>query len=159
MEGPFGKGVIMKTILLTPRIAMYLKASEFYGLTEIPGEKNNPQIVKFFNDIGHTWVQDDETAWCCAFINWIANECGCEWSRKLNARSWLGIGKKTEKPQLGDIVIFWRESINSWKGHIGLYVGEQGDYIYCLGGNQNNQVNVRAYQKRMLLEYRTLDYV
>ena len=149
----------MKTILLTPRIAMYLKASEFYGLTEIPGEQNNPQIVKFFKDIGQEWVQDDETAWCAAFISWIALQCGCERSGKLNAKSWLGIGTKVEKPQLGNIVIFWRESISSWKGHVGLYVGENRNYIYCLGGNQNNQVNVRAYPKRQLLEYRTLEYV
>ena len=149
----------MKTILLTPRIAMYLKASEFYGLSEIPGVENNPQIVQFFKDIGKEWVQTDETAWCAAFISWIALQCGCERSMQLNARSWLGIGMKVEKPQLGNIVIFWRESINSWKGHVGLFVGQDENYIFCLGGNQNNQVNIKAYLKRMVLGFRTLEYV
>jgi uncharacterized protein (TIGR02594 family) len=138
---------------------MFLRASEFYGLREIPGEQNNPQILKFFKDIGHQWVQDDETAWCCAFIDWIALKCDCERSMQLNARSWLYIGRKTIKPQLGDIVIFWRESINSWKGHVGLYINQDEKYIYCLGGNQNNQVNIKSYPKSQLLEYRTLDYV
>lgn len=138
---------------------MFLRASEFYGLKEIPGEENNPQILQFFKDIGKNWVQADETAWCAAFISWIALECGCERSGQLTARSWLNIGMKTSKPQLGNIVVLWRESINSWKGHVGLYINEDEKYIYCLGGNQNNQVNIKPYSKKQLLEYRTLDYV
>jgi len=33
-----------------------------YGVKEVPGEKNNPEILKFFYDIGHTWVQSEDTA-------------------------------------------------------------------------------------------------
>ena len=149
----------MKTIILVPRIAMFLKAMEYYGLNEVQGVENNPQIVQFFKDIGHEWVQDDETAWCGAFISFIAKQCNCQKSGRLDARSWLGVGRKTIHPALGDIVIFWRESINSWKGHVGLYVNQDDEYIYCLGGNQNNQVNIRAYQKRMLLDFRNIEYV
>ena len=76
---------------LNPRTAMYLLASEFIGLTEIPGEQHNPQILTFFQDIGHSWVQDDETAWCSAFVNWVALKCGCERSYKLDARRYMAV--------------------------------------------------------------------
>jgi len=46
----------MKTIILVPGIAMYLKGMEFYGLKEVPGRENNPQIIQWFKDIGHDWV-------------------------------------------------------------------------------------------------------
>ena len=128
-----------------------------YGLEEVPGEVNNPQIVQFFKDIGCSWVQDDETAWCSALINWAALKAGLERSGKLDARSWLGIGTKTANPIKGEtIVIFWRENINSWKGHVGIYMGEGEDEIYCLGGNQDNMVNIKPYKKHFLLGYRNL---
>ena len=144
---------------LTPQIAMYLLASEFIGLTEIPGEQNNPQILTFFQDIGDNWVQTDETAWCSAMINWVALKCGCERSYKLDARSWLEIGQDIKIPELGDLVIFWREDPKSWKGHVGLYAGQTKKSIFCLGGNQNNQVNIKTYPKYRLLKFKRLPYL
>jgi len=38
---------------INERQQMFLKAMSFYGLKEIPGEINNPQILKFFTEIGH----------------------------------------------------------------------------------------------------------
>ena len=99
----------MKSIILVPRIAMLLRAMEFYGLQENPGEQHNPAILQFFKEIGHAWVKDDETAWCSAFINWIALKCDCERSGKLDARSWLNTGRETKNPKQGDIVVFCRE--------------------------------------------------
>jgi len=144
---------------LTPGIAMYLLASEFIGLTEIPGEQNNPQILTFFQDIGHSWVQADSVAWCGALMNWVALKCGCERSYKLDARSWLDIGIPIEKPELGDLVIFWRESIKSWKGHVGLWSGQSKKSTFSLGGNQRNQVNVSPYPTLKVLGYRRIPYL
>lgn len=132
-------------------------AFKYYGLKEIQGEQDNPIIVNFFKEIGHSWVKDDETAWCSAFINYVALKAGFERSGKLNARSWLNVGKKVDKPELGDIVVFWREDVNSWKGHVGLYINHDDKYIYCLGGNQSNQVNITAYPKERLLSYIRLE--
>ena len=144
---------------LTPRIAMYLKASEFIGLTEMPGEQHNPQILEFFQDIGHNWVQTDETAWCSAFVNYIALKCGCERSFKLDARSWLGVGEEIIEPELGDLVIFWREHPNSWKGHVGEFSGMDEKNIFCLGGNQSNRVNVSSYPRTRVLGFRRIPYI
>ena len=124
-----------------------------YGIKEVPGVKNNPEIMKYFHAIGQDWVQGDETAWCSAFINWCAKESGLEYSGKLNARSWLNLGKKVKTYKDADIVVFWRESKTSWKGHVGIPVNEDADSIWCLGGNQSNMVKISPYPKDRLLAY------
>lgn len=133
------------------------RALDFYGLHEVPGEKNNPTILKFFRDIGHEWVQTDETAWCSAFINWLAMDLRLPRSGELDARSWLTVGTDTMDPLKGDVVVLWRESPDSWKGHVGLYIRSNDDHIWVLGGNQNNEVNITAYPAGRLLGYRKLE--
>ena len=133
------------------------KAFTQYGITEIKGTtQNNPFILKYFEDIGQEWVKNDETAWCAAFANWCLKNSGYEWQSKLNARSFLDLGWEPKEPKLGDVVILWRESKQSWKGHVGFFIRANDRYIYMLGGNQNNQVNIKAYDKNRLLGYRRL---
>ena len=138
------------------RLSLFLLAMEFYGLKEVVGAKNNPTIVGWFRDIGHSWVKNDETAWCSCFVNWLAWKLKLERSGALNARSWLEHGKEVTAPELGDVLIFWRDLPNSWKGHVGLYAGEDNNYYYVLGGNQENQVNITPYLKNRLLGARRL---
>lgn len=64
-----------------------------YGVAEIPGKNHNPEVLKYFTEIGHSWVKDDETSWCSAFMNWVAMKAGAERSGKLDARSWLAVGE------------------------------------------------------------------
>jgi uncharacterized protein (TIGR02594 family) len=138
---------------------MFLRAMDFYGLAEIVGEEDNPDIVKFFHDIGATYVNDDETAWCSAFVNWIAMDCDCERTSKLDARSWLNIGRETKYPALGDIVVFWRDKPDSWQGHVALFVKNIKGFVYVIGGNQQNQVNIMPYPESRVLGYRSLNYI
>ncbi len=126
------------------------------GIKEITGRRHNPEVLKYFKEIGHLWVKDDETAWCSAFVNWVCKKAGLPYSGKLNARSWLNVGRRTTRPKLGDITLFWRESKRSWKGHVAFFIRETPSWIYVLGGNQNNQVKISAYPKYRLLEYRRL---
>ena len=126
------------------------------GIKEIVGREHNPEVLKYFHETGHTWVKDDETSWCSAFVNWCAKMSNLPYSGKLTARSWLRKGKEVFNPVTGDIVVLWRESVDSWKGHVGIFIREQGNYIYILGGNQKNSVCIQAYQKRQLLQYRRL---
>ena len=130
-----------------------------YGIKEIPGEEHNPEILKYFDEIGHAWIDDDETAWCSAYVNWVVQKAGYENSGKLNARSWLDVGKtiSTDPAQLGDIVIFWRVKPNSWQGHVGFYINEDAYNYYILGGNQSNKVCIKPYDKGRLLGIRRID--
>lgn len=127
------------------------------GIKEIPGTQDNPEVLKYFNEIGFDGAKlKDETAWCSAFANWVAKEANLQYSKKLNARSWLNVGTKVTTPEKGDVVVFWRESKTSWKGHVAFFIRETQNWIYVLGGNQNNQVKISAYPKNRLLGYRRL---
>ena len=136
---------------------MLALAASYIGLKEIVGKDNNPIILDMFAEVGHSWVKDDETSWCSCFINFIAKKSEANISGKLDARSWLNVGIATQYPEPGDIVVFWREKKESWKGHVGLFIGYtiNGD-VYCLGGNQNNEVNISVYSRIRLLGFRKL---
>ncbi len=136
--------------------AIELALSQF-GIKEIPGQEDNPQVLKYFDEIGFDGKKlKDETSWCSAFVNWICKKSGLPYTGKLNARSWLNAGRKVYTPQLGDVVVFWRESPKSWKGHVAFFIRETKNWIYVLGGNQNNQVRISAYPRHRLLQYRRL---
>jgi uncharacterized protein (TIGR02594 family) len=126
-----------------------------YGIKEIAGSKDNPEILKYFDSLGYNGTElKDETAWCAASLNWILKTSCKPYTRKLHARSFLNVGEQVEHPQLGDIVVLWRESVKSWKGHVGLYISETEHSIYILGGNQGNTYCIKPYPKSRLLEYR-----
>lgn len=128
-----------------------------YGLTEVDGPKSNEKILEFFREIGYDWVTDDSTtAWCSAVLNYFAKHRGYERSGKLDARSWLKVGDIILEPELGDIVVFWRNSYDSWEGHVGIFINRNVTHVWCLGGNQNNGINISAYPRDRVLGYRRL---
>jgi len=129
-------------------------ALDQYDVREIPGAKHNSRVVSFFNEIGFKNIQNDETPWCSAFVNWVCMKANVETSNKLNARSWLNVGDSIETPRKGDIVVLWRDKPNSWKGHVGFFIKETEKHVYILGGNQSNRVNITSYPKYRLLDYR-----
>ena len=129
-------------------------ALDEYAVTEKTGAVHERRVLQYFHDLGHTWVKDDETAWCSAFAGWVCKEAGVSYSDKLNARSWLAVGKETTSPEQGDVVVLWREKKAGWKGHVGFFVTKRDGYIYILGGNQSNMVNISKYPESRLLGYR-----
>ncbi len=129
------------------------------GEKEISGPEDNPTIVNYAKEAGFDWVNDDETPWCSIFVNWVAKKAGLKASGKTNARSWLLEGLNVDtSPDPGDVVIFWRDSPDSWLGHVGFFLGFSidGERVYCLGGNQGNQVSVSAYSSENVLGFRRL---
>ncbi|UGU16055.1 TIGR02594 family protein [Sinomicrobium kalidii] len=133
-------------------------ATNEIGVKEVSGSDANPQILKYAREAGFPNYTSDETAWCSLFVNWVAFKAGLEKSNSLSARSWLNAGFPVNNPEPGDVVVFWRESRNSWKGHVGIFLGfsSNGSRIYCLGGNQGNQVSVTAKTSDKLLGFRRL---
>jgi uncharacterized protein (TIGR02594 family) len=127
------------------------------GVMEIKGSEHNPRILQYANDSFFESV-DDETAWCSIIVNWAAKLSGLQSSKSKVARSWMNVGKEVDVPEIGDVVVFWREKINSWKGHVGLFIGFSDDekIIYCLGGNQSNTCCIMAYSTLKLLGFRKL---
>jgi uncharacterized protein (TIGR02594 family) len=137
------------------RKALLDTAFKYLGEKEVDGPGSNPLIVKWFQNWGAGWQTDDSRlAWCSVFMNQICNESGVVFSGLLNARSWLKEGEETNDPKPGDFVIFWRGKIDGWQGHIALYIREDENFVWCLGGNQGNQVQISKYAKERVLGYR-----
>lgn len=128
------------------------------GTEEIEGEEHNPEVLKYAQETKIDGITSDEIPWCSTFVNWVAWKAGLQYSGKANARSWLNIGRQVTSPEPGDIVVFWRESPQSWKGHVGVFLGLSPDRkrVYCLGGNQGNRVSVSAYRQNTVLAYQRL---
>lgn len=133
-------------------------AEGYLGVTEYPAAKHNPQILKFYADSGNSWVQDDETPWCAAFVGSVLAQCGIQGTNKLNARSYLDWGRPVDldKAQKGDVVVFWRGSKDGWQGHVAFYSHQDQEHVYVLGGNQGNKVSLQPYKKDRLLGIRTV---
>ena len=133
-------------------------ASAEIGTKEISGSTHNKKIINYAREAGFTNIKDDETPWCSVFMNWVAKKAGLETTQMATARSWLNVGIPITVPEPGDIVIFWRENMLSYKGHVGIFMGysHSGDRIYCLGGNQSNMVSITAYSAAQLLGFRRL---
>lgn len=128
------------------------------GVEEISGEEDNPRIEAYPSESGINEITSDEVPWCSTFNNWCAKQANLQQSGKANARSWLNVGRKTEHPEPGDIAVFWRESPQSWKGHVGVFLGFSEDLsrVYVVGGNQGNRVSVSAYQRDTVLSFQRL---
>lgn len=137
------------------RLSLIENLFQYYGLKEWTGQgKSNPEVEEFFKELGYNY--SDDTAWCSAFANYIAKRHNLPYSGKLDARSWMDIGCPTQSPQVGDIVVFWRESRKSWKGHVAFFMSQDDEYVYALGGNQSNMINISAYPKYRVLGFRNL---
>ena len=136
---------------------MDISASQ-YGVHEFEGNDHNNAVIKYFKETGHHHIKKDETSWCSAYMSWCAKKAGMFYSKSLLARSWLKIGTKVIFPQPGDVVVFWREKINSWEGHVSIYLYEdkETNQIFCLGGNQDGKVCVASYPSDNVLGYRRL---
>ena len=128
-----------------------------YGKEYWEGIPSNSEILKYFHETGHTYIHDDETPWCAAFMNWVCKQAGIKTQNKLNARSFLEVGKAVAPGNLGDIVVLWREDPKSWKGHVGIYIREEKHIIYVLGGNQDGRVCIKPFRKEQILSFRKIE--
>lgn len=140
-------------------IPMIAEARKFYGLKEISGKEHNKIIIQFFKETGNGKIKTDEDAWCSVFVGYCAKKAGFNYKIKPLAKSWLDVGQKVSEPQPGDLVIFWREDPNSWKGHVSIYISKdiETNEIICLGGNQDDQVCFRRYDANSVLGFRRLE--
>jgi uncharacterized protein (TIGR02594 family) len=130
-------------------------AAKELHIRELPNDPDNPRIVEYLKSttLGIPDNDQDETPWCSAFVNWCMEQVNLKGTNSAQARSWLTWGKKLEQPKLGCIVVFSRPP-NPSHGHVSFYVGETPKHIQVFGGNQDDEVNIKSYEKSRLLEYR-----
>ncbi len=133
----------------------YAIAQTYIGTTEGPGPANNPVIIEMYSTVGHEWVEHDDVAWCAAFVGHCLEKAGIRSTRKLTARSYLnwGIPVDLADAQPGDIGLIPRGS-SSWQGHVFFIDRIEGPWVWGLGGNQSDAVNVKRYPASKLLSVR-----
>jgi len=126
-------------------------ANKYLGLREFKGSQHNPAIVNWLVQLG-AWWRDDETPWCGVFVAAVLREAGIKpASAFYRAKAWLSWGQALAAPAVGCVVVFERDG----GGHVGFLVGRTpGGLLLVLGGNQGNEVNVRAFEQYRVLGYR-----
>jgi uncharacterized protein (TIGR02594 family) len=124
------------------------------GVRELPGAENNPRVIEYIKSVRGR-EDDTEFAWCSAFVNWCIVQSGLPGTGKGAARSWSGWGVPLASPRPGCIAVLWRESPRGGKGHVGFWTGddERGRMV-LYGGNQNQRVGSRPYDRARLLSFR-----
>jgi uncharacterized protein (TIGR02594 family) len=142
-------------------------AQRFMGLKETPGAMSTPLVLAMLK-LDSKWIENDETAWCSAFVNFICHILELPRSRSLAARSWLNIGTSIplSDAQVGfDIIVLKRGGGNqpgpeiiAAPGHVGFFAGIAKDpsYIMLLAGNQGDMVSIAPFPKSRILGIRRL---
>ncbi|MCL6622928.1 MAG: TIGR02594 family protein [Syntrophobacterales bacterium] len=112
----------------------------YRGVEEIPGARDNPYIIEAHQrtTLGAT---DDETPWCSAIMCLWMEKAGLRSTRSAAAASWRNWGRELEYGRVGCVVVMSRPGGN----HVCLYLGEDDQGVYVLGGNQDDMVCVRRY--------------
>jgi uncharacterized protein (TIGR02594 family) len=124
-----------------------------FGVREIPGKDDAPEILRYFREAGDTSVETEATPWCAAFLGAMLKRAGCAGTGSLLARSYLDWGDALDASRLGAVAVLSRgDDPNA--GHVGFLVSEANGKLYLLGGNQGDAVTVAGFDKARLLGLR-----
>ena len=122
------------------------------GIYEIKGPGHHPRILEYMKATTGKY-SDDETPWCGAFIAWVCRKAniGVPFAYPERAKAWLAFGTEIGQPVMGAIAVKSRKG----GGHVNIVVGmtPQGK-LWCVGGNQNDQVNLGLYDEDVFEEFR-----
>ncbi len=121
------------------------------GAGEIGGNNRGPFVRKYLRDLA-----PEGSSWCAAFVSWCyaQHPDGCPFTYTVSARALLSDLKRRGwayppgsgfEPQPGDIVIWWREKLESWKGHAGLVHQLRDGMLYTIEGNRSPKVQGFSY--------------
>lgn len=126
-------------------------AFEYYGLKEIHGHNHSPVILEMADYIGDKAGIDytaDEIPWCGVFAAYCLKRAGWDIPDiAVRAKQFLNFGSVQNVPMRGDVMVFDRHG----GGHVAFYVSEDAHTYHCIGGNQSDAVNIRAFAKDRLL--------
>ncbi len=133
------------------------------GVKEVSGADHEARILLYHAStlLGAT---EDEVPWCSSFVCFCLENAGQVGTDSARARSFLAWGRDLRPPAYGSIVIFSRGAdapgpeVHDAPGHVGFLLGSPTPREFqVLGGNQSDQVCVRAYPRDRLLGVRWPD--
>lgn len=100
-------------------------------------------IADWASDLGVKNFDATTTPWCGLNVAHAIRETCPEEplpSNILGARNFAKLGQHVP-PQWGAVLVFWRESKASGKGHVGFYAGERPGAFRVRGGNQQDSIS------------------
>jgi len=114
---------------------------------EIGGNNQGPWVEKYHrNDKASQYAW----AWCAAFTSWcVAEACKrLEYPmpfkytggaqniyKQFDARGWTFEPTDENPPRPGDIVVWWRGTTRTWKGHVGIVWDYRDGVVFVIEGN------------------------
>ncbi|MGY3051883.1 hypothetical protein ACVWYG_000070 [Pedobacter sp. UYEF25] len=129
------------------------------GAGEIGGNNRGPFVRKYFAPSGVA----EGNSWCAAFVSWCffesagGNKNAMGFNYTAGARNVFDqLKKKGETfsgttdgltPEPGDLVAWWRVSLPSYHGHIGIVHHVQDGFLYTIEGNKAANVAGFSYVK------------
>ena len=161
------KGVMnmLQTRPLTASHQIVLGMLEYYGMKEEPGPASNTNLLDILRQyLG--WASDDSTlSWCSILLDHVAKTHNIERPHSPAAVDWKKVGSEIDpdEMEMGDVLVFYRDQEKNWQGHVGVFIShsERDGYIWLLGGNQSNQVNIQHQSLKKLRKggVRRLNYL
>lgn len=122
------------------------KAKAMLGEQEIPGVKDNAKILELYALSGHPEVKHDEVPWCAAFVGGSLAKGNKPNTGTLLARDYEKYGVKLDEPEEHCIGVMQRGA-SGWTGHVGFVTEWNDQYVWMLGGNQKDGVNVSKFPR------------
>jgi hypothetical protein len=126
------------------------------GACETGGNNCGPWVKKYVAPAG----LQEGNSWCASFVSWCYFQA-CVGDRKAmpfaycpGARALLqefkdkGWGKTSKSgydPKPGDIVVWWREKLEGWLGHVGFVHQLKDGMLYTIEGNKSPRVQGFSY--------------
>lgn len=128
------------------------------GVKEAKGTADNPRIVLYhrYSTVNNDKGMPDSVAWCSSYECFVHEMAGLDSTNNKMARSWekWGVAVKVGEGLPGDTVTFYRNGKSSGQGHVATFLKEDKNYVWVMGGNQADEVNVTRYSKANLTGYR-----
>lgn len=111
-------------------------------------------LMAWLRSDGKTLGDPSKLPWCGDYVQTCLALTLPEEQMPANpylAANWCKFGvDMDEKPSLGAVMVFWRDSPASSLGHVGFYESETATHYNILGGNQANGINVMSIEKKRL---------
>lgn len=126
------------------------------GAGEIGGNNRGKWVKKYLEPAG----LKEGSSWCAAFVSWCflaahkgdRNMMPFQYSAgardiqgQFRKKGWASDPQDGYEPRPGDLVFWWRESLQGWKGHIGLVHQLRDGMLYVIEGNKSPKVEGFSY--------------
>ena len=126
------------------------------GAGEVGGNNAGPWVRKYLQPAG----LDEGNSWCASFVSWCYfRTCGSDKGKmpfpyspgardllsKFKGKGWASEPQSSYGPVPGDLVFWWRVSLQGWQGHVGLVHQLKDGMLYTIEGNRSVRVQGFSY--------------